>query len=54
MYDYALIIWMILTAIGAATAGIAALLKAFAWITWARRCHPKGTFKHPVFPGSKD
>jgi hypothetical protein len=27
--------------------GIAAIWMARAWIIWAGRCHPKGTFKHP-------
>jgi hypothetical protein len=45
MLEYAGAIWMIGVGVGAAFAGVAAMLMAVAWIIWARRCDPRGTFR---------
>lgn len=48
MLEGAKVAWLILTGVGAAFAGLSAVILALAWYRWAGRCDPKNpNFRPP-------
>lgn len=49
MVEGATVAWLILTGMGAAFGGVAAVILALAWYRWAGRCDPKNpNFRPPL------